>query len=98
MFDRDYYSQRNWVHVNKEENEAFGREFNGIKSRKTGRKVKRRVYNQTLNGGTNVSTSQFLTSILLTSEVSWSNIFINSKTREEKRTEIDTVHRRGEIY
>ena len=49
------------------------------------------VNNTTINGGTNVTSSQLISSILPTSDVSDHNILTNcNKTREEKRTEAET--------
>ena len=48
------------------------------------------VNNTTINGGTNVTSSQLISSILPTSDVSDHNILTNcNKTREEKRTEVE---------
>lgn len=48
------------------------------------------VNNTTVNGGTNVTSSQLISSILPTSDVSDHNILTNcNKTREEKRTEVE---------
>ncbi|XP_019479739.1 PREDICTED: ligand-dependent nuclear receptor-interacting factor 1 isoform X1 [Hipposideros armiger] len=47
------------------------------------------AYNTAVNGGTNVTSSQLISSILPTSDVSHHNILTScNKTREEKRTEV----------
>ncbi|XP_011365694.1 ligand-dependent nuclear receptor-interacting factor 1 isoform X3 [Pteropus vampyrus] len=48
------------------------------------------VYNTAVNGGTNVTSSQLISSLLPTSDVSHRNILTSSnKTRDEKRTEVE---------
>lgn len=48
------------------------------------------TYNTALNGGTNVTNSQLVSSILPTSDVSHHNILTSrNKTREEKKTEVE---------
>uniref|UniRef100_A0A8C7ADQ5 Ligand dependent nuclear receptor interacting factor 1 n=1 Tax=Neovison vison TaxID=452646 RepID=A0A8C7ADQ5_NEOVI len=48
------------------------------------------VYNTAANGGTNVTNSQLVSSILPTSDVSRHNVLTSrNKTREEKRTEVE---------
>lgn len=48
------------------------------------------VYNTAVNGGTNVTSSQLISSLLPTSDVSHHNILTSSnKTRDEKRTEVE---------
>ncbi|KAM8783764.1 ligand-dependent nuclear receptor-interacting factor 1 isoform 2-T2 [Rhynchonycteris naso] len=48
------------------------------------------AYNTTVNGGTNVTSSQLVSCVLPTSDVSHQNIVTScNKTREEKRTEVE---------
>uniref|UniRef100_A0A671EQK0 Ligand dependent nuclear receptor interacting factor 1 n=1 Tax=Rhinolophus ferrumequinum TaxID=59479 RepID=A0A671EQK0_RHIFE len=55
----------------------------------TKKKKTESAYNTTVNGGTNVTNSQLISSILPTLDVSHHNILTScNKTREEKRTEI----------
>lgn len=55
----------------------------------TKKKKTESAYNIAVNGGTNVTSSQLISSILPTSDVSHHNILTScNKTREEKRTEI----------
>ncbi|XP_045657488.1 ligand-dependent nuclear receptor-interacting factor 1 isoform X1 [Ursus americanus] len=79
----------------KEEKKKQG--FDKKRKAKTGKKMdhtkKRKtesVYNTAVNGGTDVTSSQLVNSILPTSGVSHHNVLTSrNKTREEKRTEVE---------
>ncbi|XP_011215686.1 ligand-dependent nuclear receptor-interacting factor 1 isoform X2 [Ailuropoda melanoleuca] len=62
-----------------------GKKMDHTKKRKT-----ESVYNTAVNGGTDVTSSQLVNSILPASDVSHHNILTSrNKTREEKRTEVE---------
>ncbi|XP_004263221.2 ligand-dependent nuclear receptor-interacting factor 1 isoform X1 [Orcinus orca] len=89
----DTYKETEFIVKEEGRKQGFGKKRKAKTNKKMDHTKKRRtesVYNTTVNGGTNVTSSQLVSSILPTSNVSHHNILRGcNKTREEKRSEVE---------
>ncbi|XP_057590516.1 ligand-dependent nuclear receptor-interacting factor 1 isoform X2 [Hippopotamus amphibius kiboko] len=89
----DTYKETEFIVKEEGRKQGFDKKRKAKTNKKMDHTKKRRtecVYNTTVNGGTDVTGSQLVSSILPASNVSHHNVLRSrSKTREEKRTEVD---------
>ncbi|KAM9107038.1 ligand-dependent nuclear receptor-interacting factor 1 isoform X2 [Balaenoptera acutorostrata] len=89
----DTYKETEFIVKEEGRKQGFDKKRKAKTNKKMDHTKKRRtesVYNTTVNGGTNVTSSQLVSSILPTSNVSHHNILRGrNKTREEKRSEVE---------
>ncbi|XP_039077585.1 ligand-dependent nuclear receptor-interacting factor 1 isoform X3 [Hyaena hyaena] len=87
------YKQTEFIEKEEKKKQGFDKKRKAKIIKKMDRTKKKKTesaYNTALNGGTNVTNSQLVNSILPTSDVSHHNILTNlNKTREEKTTEVE---------
>ncbi|XP_007122953.1 ligand-dependent nuclear receptor-interacting factor 1 isoform X2 [Physeter macrocephalus] len=89
----DTYKETEFIVKEEGRKQGFDKKRKAKTKKKMDHKKKRRTesgYNTTVNGGTNVTSSQLVSSILPTSNVSHDNILRGrNKTKEEKRSEVE---------
>ncbi|XP_049472557.1 ligand-dependent nuclear receptor-interacting factor 1 isoform X1 [Panthera uncia] len=87
------YKETEFIEKEEKKKQGFDKKRKAKTVKKMDHTKKRKTesaYNTALNGGTNVTNSQLVSSILPTSDVSHHNILTScNKTREEKKTEVE---------